>query len=200
MRSAARVGCGPRRSRPSPNGLSRSASCGNDGSTISSDISPATRQRTSKMLSTNTASAGFAIDEAAHTIRFVRELDAPPARVFAAWTEPEQVAQWWDAMGERLAVCEIDLRPGGAFRFTTGHHPDKPFTGVYQEIAPPTLLVFEANGATGKVMLAELAGGTRMTVEIVCRSPEHLAQFVAMGVAAGTSRTLDNLASHLRRA
>src|SRR3954447_6482888 len=80
------------------------------------------------------------------------------------------------------------------------HHPDKPFTGVYQEIAPPTLLVFEANGAAGKVLLAERAGGTRMTVEIVCRSPEHLAQFVAMGVAAGTSRTLDNLASHLRRA
>jgi len=39
-----------------------------------------------------------------------------------------------------------------------------------------------------------------MTVEIPCRSPDHLAQFVAMGVAAGTSRTLDNLASHLRKA
>ena len=42
------------------------------------------------MLSTDTASAGFAIDEATHTIRFVRDLDATPARVFAAWTEPEQ--------------------------------------------------------------------------------------------------------------
>ena len=149
------------------------------------------------MLSTDTASAGFAIDEAAHTIRFVRELDAPPARVFAAWTEPEQIAQWWDATGERLAACEIDLRPGGAFRFATSHHPDKPFTGVYREITPPTLLVFDANGATGKVLLAERASGTRMTVEIACRSPDHLAQFVAMGVAAGTSRTLDNLAVYL---
>ena len=71
------------------------------------------------MLSTDTASAGFAIDEATHTIRFVRDLDAPPARVFAAWTEPEQLAQWWDATGEKLAACEIDLRPGGAFRFAT---------------------------------------------------------------------------------
>jgi uncharacterized protein YndB with AHSA1/START domain len=152
------------------------------------------------MLATDTALAGFAIDEATHTLRFVRDLNAPPARVFAAWTEPEQLAQWWDATGEKLATCEIDLRPGGAFRFATSHHPDKPFTGVYREIAPPTLLVFEANGATGRVMLAEQAGATRMIVEIACRSPDHLAQFVAMGIAAGTSQTLDNLASHLRRA
>src|SRR5919202_3031193 len=109
------------------------------------------------MLLTDTASAGFVIDEAAHTIRFVRDLNALPARVFAAWTEPEQVAQWWDATGEKLGACEIDLRPGGAFRFVTSHHPDKPFTGVYREIAPPTLLIFEANGATGKVMLEEQA-------------------------------------------
>jgi uncharacterized protein YndB with AHSA1/START domain len=151
------------------------------------------------MLSSDTASAGFVIDDATHTIRFVRDLDAPPARVFAAWTDPEQLAQWWDATGEKLASCEIDLRPGGAFRFASRHHPDKPFAGVYYEIAPPTLLVFEANGARGKVMLAERAGGTRMTVEIACRSPDHLAQFMAMGIAAGTSRTLDNLASHLRK-
>jgi uncharacterized protein YndB with AHSA1/START domain len=152
------------------------------------------------MFGTDTAGAGFAIDETTHTIRFVRDLEAAPARVFAAWTEPEQVAQWWDATGEKLGACEIDLRPGGAFRFVTSHHPDKPFTGVYREIAPPTLLVFEANGATGKVLLAQRAGGTRMTVEIACLSPEHLAQFVATGVAAGTSRTLDNLATHLGRA
>ena len=152
------------------------------------------------MLSTATTSAGFSIDEATHTLRFVRELDAAAARVFAAWTEPKQLALWWDATGEKLAVCQIDLRPGGEFRFVTSHHPDKPFTGVYSEIVFPTLLSFEANGATGRVMLAERTGGTRMTVEIACRSPEHLEQFVAMGVAAGTSRTLDNLASHLRKA
>ena len=151
------------------------------------------------MLSTEPVSAGFTIDEATHTIRFVRDLDAPPARVFAAWTEPEQLALWWDATGEKLAACEIDLRPGGAFRFVTSHHPDKPFTGVYSEILLPTLLAFEANGASGKVMLAERGAGTRMTVEIACRSSEHLAQFIAMGAAAGTSRTLDNLASHLRK-
>jgi uncharacterized protein YndB with AHSA1/START domain len=151
------------------------------------------------MLLADTAGAGFVIDEGRHTIRFERDLAAPPKDVFAAWTQPEQLALWWDATGEQLAVCEIDLRPGGAFRFITSHHPDKPFTGIYQEIAPPTLLVFDANGATGKVMLAERARGTRMVVEIACRSSEHLAQFVAMGIAGGTSRTLDNLADYVSR-
>src|SRR5207245_5700932 len=110
--------------KPWPNGTSRSAPCGNDGSTISSDISPAPGQRTNNMLSTDTTSAGFSIDEATHTIRFVRELDAPAARVFAAWTEPHEVARWWDPTGEKLDACEIDLRPGGAFRFVTRHHSD----------------------------------------------------------------------------
>jgi len=149
------------------------------------------------MLLTGTAPAAFTIDEAAHTIRFVRDLDAPPACVFAAWTTPEQLARWWDATGEKLATCDVDLRPGGAFRFVTRHHPDKPFTGVYRDISPPRLLVFEANGALGKVLLDQQGTGTRMTVEISCCSADHLAQFVAMGVAAGTSRTLDNLALHL---
>ncbi|WP_406857155.1 SRPBCC domain-containing protein [Alsobacter sp. KACC 23698] len=145
------------------------------------------------MMAMDQASASFTLDEATHTLRFARDLRAAPVRVFEAWTQPEQLARWWDPTGERLAVCEIDLRPGGAFRFVSAHHPDRPFTGRYHTIAPPALLVFSANGATGKVMLAERPGGTRMTVEIVCSSADHLAQFVAMGVAAGTSKTLDNL-------
>lgn len=150
------------------------------------------------MLSTASQPSGFDIDEPNHTIRLVRDLAAPPERVFAAWTEPAQVAQWWDATGEKLAECIIDLRPGGEFRFTTNHHPDKPFTGVYSTISPPSLLAFEANGAMGTVQLEEQPDGTRMIVEIVCRSEEHLAQFLAVGVAAGTSQTLDNLVSHIR--
>jgi uncharacterized protein YndB with AHSA1/START domain len=151
------------------------------------------------MPATDTVPTGFAIDEATHTLRFVRELAAPPTRVFAAWTQPAQVARWWDPAGEPLEHCEINLRPGGDFRFVSRHHPDRPLTGVYREIAPPSLLVFEANGATGRVMLAEQAAGTRMTVEIVCGSPDHLAQFVGMGVAAGTSQTLDNLVGFVRQ-
>lgn len=141
--------------------------------------------------------AGFELDQAAHTLRFTRQLAAPPARAFAAWTDPAQVAQWWDPTGAPLERCEIDLRVGGEFTFVSPGHADMPFTGHYREIAPPGRLAFIAMGAQGRVTLAGAGSGTRMTVEIICASAEHLQQFVKLGVADGTSQTLDNLVSFL---
>lgn len=139
------------------------------------------------------------IDRAAHTIRLTRGFAAPRAEIFEAWTQPKHVTYWWDAAGEPLAVCEIDLRPGGAFKFVTKGHPEMPFAGTYHEIAPPERLVFEAIGATGRVILQDVAGQTHMTVEIACRSAEQLEQYLKMGVDAGTSQTLDNLVAYVRR-
>lgn len=139
--------------------------------------------------------AGFELDQPAHTLRFTRHLGAAPAKAFAAWTEPEQISQWWDPAGERLSRCEIDLRVGGEFVFVSPGHPDMPFAGQYREIAPPRRLVFMAMGAEGRVMLEPSETGTLMTVEIICSGAEHLEQFVKLGVAAGTSQTLDNLAA-----
>jgi|SRR5271170_765922 uncharacterized protein YndB with AHSA1/START domain len=138
------------------------------------------------------------IDRASNTIRLTRDFDASRAEIFEAWTMPEHLACWWDAAGGRLAICEIDLRPGGAFKFVTKSHPDMPFTGVYREIAPPDRLVFEAIGSTGRVLLREADGKTRMTVEIECRSEEQLDQFLKMGVNVGTGQTLDNLVAYMR--
>ena len=143
------------------------------------------------------APTGFTIDEAAHTIRFTRRFRADRNQVFAAWTEPEQVSAWWDPTGERLVSCDIDLRVGGTFKFVNREHSDRPFTGTYREISPPSRLVFEAMGSEGRVTLAPLGRGSLMTVEIVCSSAEQLEQFMQMGVAVGTSRTLDNLVAHL---
>src|SRR5271170_8193151 len=57
------------------------------------------------------------IDRAAHTITMTRSFEAPPERVFEAWTRPEHIICWWDPSGVRLADCEVDLRPGGRFKF-----------------------------------------------------------------------------------
>lgn len=149
------------------------------------------------MPATDTLTNGFSVDEETHALRFARDLDATPDDAFTAWTDPKEVAVWWDATGEKLGACDIDLRPGGTFRFVTNHHPDRPFTGTYLEVSPPRRLVFDANGAVGTVTLEPYDGGTRMSVEIVCSSAEHLKQFVAMGIANGTSKTLDNLVNHL---
>jgi uncharacterized protein YndB with AHSA1/START domain len=146
-----------------------------------------------------TAKTNLDIDRGTHTIRLTRVFDAPRAEIFQAWTRPEHVTCWWDAAGEPLTACEIDLRPGGAFRFVTKGHPDMPFAGTYREIAPPDRLVFEAIGATGRVILRDVAGKTHMTVEIECRSAEQLDQYLKMGVDVGTSQTLDNLVEFARR-
>jgi uncharacterized protein YndB with AHSA1/START domain len=139
------------------------------------------------------------IDPEAHTIRLTRVFDAQRTQIFEAWTKPEEVRGWWDAAGEPLTICEIDLRPGGAFRFVTKGHPEMPFAGIYREITPPDRLVFEANGARGLVVLRDVAGKTHMTVEIQCHSTEQLEQYLRMGVDVGTSQTLDNLLAYVRR-
>ena len=91
------------------------------------------------------------------------------------------------------------MRPGGAFRFVARGHTEMPFAGVYMEIAPPHRLVFEALNSTGRVAFASVGDKTRMTVEITCKSAEQLEQFLKMGVAAGTSQTLDNLLVYIQR-
>lgn len=141
--------------------------------------------------------ARLVIDRTAHRIRLERPLDALPAQVFEAWTKPEHVACWWDPAGQPLAVCEIDLRQGGAFTFVAKDRPDMAFAGTYLEIVPSERLIFEALGATGRVLLDKDGGKTRLTVEIQCRSAEHLEQFLRSGVDEGTARTLDNLVTHI---
>jgi uncharacterized protein YndB with AHSA1/START domain len=141
---------------------------------------------------------GLEIDRGTHTIRLTRVFDASQAQIFDAWTMPEQVTLWWDAAGDPLTACEIDLRPDGTFRFVTKSRPEMPFAGTYREIAPPDRLVFEALGATGRVLLRDVAGKTHMTVEIECRSAEQLDQYLKMGVDVGTSQTLDNLVAYVR--
>ncbi len=148
---------------------------------------------------TKTQNAGLVIDRQSHTIKLTRHFDAPRAEIFEAWTNPEHVACWWDPGGEPLAACEIDLRPGGSFKFVTRDHTDMPFAGAYLEIAPPGRLVFEALGSTGRVTLEEADGQTHMVVEIECRSAEQLDQYLRMGVDVGTGRTLDNLVAYAQR-
>jgi uncharacterized protein YndB with AHSA1/START domain len=134
------------------------------------------------------------------TITFTRTFAATRAQIFEAWTKPEHVKQWWDPTGTPLSECLIDLRPGGTFKFTNQdsvHSP--PFSGVYRVVAPPSELVFDALGAIGTVKLEESNARTLMNVSIRCASAEHLEQFLKLGVAEGTDRTLDNLVNYLSR-
>lgn len=135
------------------------------------------------------------------TIVVTRRFDAPPSVVFEAWTRAEHVAHWWDPSGAPLAVCEIDLRPGGAFRWV--NQGDKgmeyPFTGTYREITPPDGLVFAARTfpsspeSIATLSFVEDSAGTRFAMTIECQTIEDRDALLAMRVDVGTARTLDNL-------
>ena len=138
------------------------------------------------------------VDRDTHAIVLTRILAAPREQVFEAWTQPEHVRCWWDPAGRPLAECEIDLRPGGAFRFVNRHSPDAyEFAGIYREIEPPDHLIFEAMGTIGRVILEEIGGKTHLTVRIECGSAIELDHYLKMGIDAGTARTLDNLVAYV---
>jgi uncharacterized protein YndB with AHSA1/START domain len=69
---------------------------------------------------------------------------APPARVFEAITDPNQMPQWWGEHGiHRITAWTADLRPGGKWSGSGTHADGTPFTieGEYLEVDPPRLLV-----------------------------------------------------------
>ena len=73
-----------------------------------------------------------------------RVYDAPRARVWKAWTEPEQLKKWWSPRGFKTHTCKVDLRPGGVFLYgmTAADGSDMWGKFVYREIAAPKKLVF----------------------------------------------------------
>ena len=138
----------------------------------------------------------FEIDRAKNTITLMRRIKGTPARLFTAWTTPAQVALWWDPEGTPLADCEIDLRVGGKLRFVnagSGHA----FEGTFRVIEPPHRLAFDAMGTRGELTFVADGTHTLMTLVMTCGSAEHLEQFLKMGIAEGTARTLDNLAVYV---
>ena len=68
-------------------------------------------------------------------IRVERVFDAPRAHVFAVWTDPQLIPEWW---GENTTVEEMDVRPGGTWRFNTGYGVVE---GEFREVEPPERLV-----------------------------------------------------------
>ena len=74
---------------------------------------------------------------------FRRLVDAPPELVFAVWTEPEHLRNWWGPRQFELVVCESDPRAGGRYRFVQ-RAPDgqeHTFHGVHREVDRPQRLV-----------------------------------------------------------
>jgi uncharacterized protein YndB with AHSA1/START domain len=80
------------------------------------------------------------------SLKLTRSFRAPRARVFQAWTDPEELRKWWQlGRGWKLTVAEVDLRVGGKYRIglsstenSSRHH----VTGTFREVSAPERLVY----------------------------------------------------------
>jgi uncharacterized protein YndB with AHSA1/START domain len=78
-----------------------------------------------------------------------RTFDAPRDLVFRAWSEAEQLAQWWGPKGFGLRIVKLDFRPGGIFHHCSTTPNSGPGGGaeifgifLYREIVPPERIEF----------------------------------------------------------
>jgi uncharacterized protein YndB with AHSA1/START domain len=73
-----------------------------------------------------------------------RRLSAPPAKVYAAWTDPKKIGRWMGPEGIETLSAEADVRVGGRYRFIM-RSPDgekHDVSGVYREVVSNEKLVF----------------------------------------------------------
>ena len=73
-----------------------------------------------------------------------RRFNAPPAKVFSAWTEPEKITRWMGPGEVKTIRAENDLRVGGRYRIVmqapSGEEHD--VSGVYREVIANEKLVY----------------------------------------------------------
>ena len=81
-------------------------------------------------------------------LHITRLINAPRELVWKVWTEPEHVAQWWGPTGFTNTIHEMEVKPGGEWRFIM-HGPDGrdyPNKIVFTEVIKPERLVYHHSG------------------------------------------------------
>jgi uncharacterized protein YndB with AHSA1/START domain len=137
-----------------------------------------------------------------------RVFNAPRDRVFAAYTDPELIPQWWGPRDMTTIVDEMDVRPGGAWRFVSHDCDGKAqgFRGRYREVTPPERLVqtFEWEGLPGHVLVdtvtfEDLGGRTKVTTTSLFHTSEERDGMLASGMERGLRESHERLAELLAK-
>ena len=139
-------------------------------------------------------------------IVLTREFDFPRDLVFRAFTDAQHLHHWWGQAGSTLASCEMDFRPGGAWRIVERDKDGAEwgFHGEIREVDPPRRVVqtFEFEGMPGHVSvetmtLDDLGGKTRMTITSVFDSVEDRDGMLQSGMEKGAGESYDRLEAYL---
>ena len=104
-----------------------------------------------------------------------RSFDASPALVFALWTQPALLPAWWGPEGHHLTTCEVDLRPGGNWRFNMERDGQPHWIhGTYHEIIPDQRLTFSSH-------FPEFGVNSVITVRVSAQGQGTRMQFLQTG-------------------
>ncbi len=155
-----------------------------------------------------------------------RMFDASPDLVWQAWTDPKHMAQWWGPEGFATPICELDARPGGAYRIVLRGPSDLeyPLKGTYREVIKSERLVMtmdcsghptewqdlvKPNRRIGEdnpagemlatVTFEDVEGETKLTIHMGFESNTIRNALLRMGMAEGWSQNLERLGEHLAR-
>ena len=143
-----------------------------------------------------------------NVISLTRVYDAPVQAVWNAWTDPDQVAQWWGPRGFTLTHHSRDLRTGGHWHYTM-HGPDGTDyenTTQYLEVLPLQRMVYDHGGHRDRpplfrmtVLFTERDGRTQLDLSMAFPTPEVAVQMRGFTKQAGGEGTWDRLAEYLVR-
>jgi uncharacterized protein YndB with AHSA1/START domain len=140
-----------------------------------------------------------------------RVFEARRERVFAAYTDPELIPEWWGPRGVTTTVDQMDLRPGGGWRFVCRDSEGREdgFRGTYREVTPLERVVqtFEWEGMPGDVLVEtatfeDLGERTRVTTNSLFHTSEERDGMLSSGMESGLSEShqrLDELLVRLGR-
>jgi uncharacterized protein YndB with AHSA1/START domain len=131
-----------------------------------------------------------------------RVFDAPRQRVFAAYTDPELIPQWWGPREGDTIVDKMDVRAGGDWRFITSdcEGEGQAFRGTYREVTPPERIVntFEWEGMPGYVCVEtttfeDLGGRTKVTTNTLFHTTEERDGMIDSGMERGLNESYERL-------
>jgi uncharacterized protein YndB with AHSA1/START domain len=141
-------------------------------------------------------------------LAMTRVFDAPRSMIFDAWTKPELLRRWLGVFGSwTFAVCEVDLRVGGKYRFVWRGKDGNEMAmgGVYREIVRPERIVctekfddpWYEGDAIDTTTFVERAGKTTMTTTVLYGSKEIRDAVLKSPMESGVAKSYDKLAEVL---
>jgi uncharacterized protein YndB with AHSA1/START domain len=141
-------------------------------------------------------------------IHIERVFDAPRDRVFAAYTDPKLIPEWWGPRDTTAVVEQMDVRSGGSWRFVVRNADgsETAFRGTYREVTPPERIVqtFEWEGMPGHVSVEtatfeDLGERTKVTTTSLFHTGEERDGMLGSGMESGMNETYARLDELLAR-